>query len=297
MLSLSLGIAFASNRTIQGTISDIKVYLNNQNVEADVLIVNDTSYLPVKVISELLDLTVNWDGSTRSIMLSSDASANDSVEVEEYVTQIENLNEQVTQLESQLQLYKGEIPNIDKTKATFEVASGETTKIFENQWNKQLLFRANDKVFDEDTVGIKIEAYKQGQFTTLLSDYPTSKFGEVKFYNSDLDYTTLNFTLGTDSINSTDYLDDNKINYTIYAYSSVTGHDNITQGKQIDKVVDGDLTHYSYDITGYEKIYLYLLPSVNGNVKYNSTNDAYDFTIKASAWNEGYILLINPTIE
>ncbi len=68
------GIAYAANSTkpVQAYLSDIKLYLNGNRVDKEVIIVDGTSYLPVRAVSEALGLEVQWDGNNRTIYLSND---------------------------------------------------------------------------------------------------------------------------------------------------------------------------------------------------------------------------------
>ncbi len=81
MAVLCMGV-FANLPTVQAVISDVKVQLNSQALslqdangnEIKPLIVDGTTYLPVRAISENLGLEVAWNGETRTIDLNSQAA-------------------------------------------------------------------------------------------------------------------------------------------------------------------------------------------------------------------------------
>lgn len=78
LLVFSTGVFAASNKTIQATIADaIKVKLNGKTLDlkdttgasVSPVLINGTTYLPVRFIAETVGLSVNWDGATQSVLL------------------------------------------------------------------------------------------------------------------------------------------------------------------------------------------------------------------------------------
>lgn len=57
-LSISLGVYAAS---------DIKLWINGKAINADIQIVNGSSYVPLRVVSESLGADIKWDGVARTI--------------------------------------------------------------------------------------------------------------------------------------------------------------------------------------------------------------------------------------
>lgn len=55
--------------------SDIKLFINGKQVKADIQIINGSSYVPLKVVSESLGANVVWDGVSRTITITSIATA------------------------------------------------------------------------------------------------------------------------------------------------------------------------------------------------------------------------------
>lgn len=71
---LSLAILMTSSLTfanidIKGYISDITLLLNGEKVDKEIVMIDGSSYLPVRAISEALNLNVEWEGSTNTIKL------------------------------------------------------------------------------------------------------------------------------------------------------------------------------------------------------------------------------------
>lgn len=77
MALLLSAVSFANSSTLSATISDIKVYLDGNAFiskdsagnELKPLIINGSTYLPVKAISEAVGKPVTWEPKTRSIYI------------------------------------------------------------------------------------------------------------------------------------------------------------------------------------------------------------------------------------
>lgn len=65
-LSISIGVYAAS---------DIKLFINGKAITADVQIVNGSSYVPLRIVSESLGGVVKWDGDARTISITSGTPA------------------------------------------------------------------------------------------------------------------------------------------------------------------------------------------------------------------------------
>lgn len=61
-LSISIGVYAAS---------DIKLLINGKVINADIQVVNGSSYVPLRVVSESLGGVVKWDGDARTISITS----------------------------------------------------------------------------------------------------------------------------------------------------------------------------------------------------------------------------------
>lgn len=85
------GIVFAQD--LNAVFSDIKLLLNGNRVDEEVLIVEGTSYLPVKAISEALGLEVKWNKEERAIYLNENYGENE--ELKERVQRLEAENRQL----------------------------------------------------------------------------------------------------------------------------------------------------------------------------------------------------------
>jgi hypothetical protein len=59
-LSISIGVYAASN---------IKLFINGKAINADIQVVNGSSYIPLRVVSESLGGKVVWDGDARTISI------------------------------------------------------------------------------------------------------------------------------------------------------------------------------------------------------------------------------------
>lgn len=65
--TLLLGtVVFAADlETIQASLTNIKLFLNGNKVDKKIIVVDGSSYLPVRAISEALGLDGNWNGDTK----------------------------------------------------------------------------------------------------------------------------------------------------------------------------------------------------------------------------------------
>lgn len=82
------GLCFASNitDTVQRTFRDIKITLNGNTVNptdvtgktVEPFIIDGTTYLPVRAVSNALGANVDWDGETSTVILTSEEKQNDA---------------------------------------------------------------------------------------------------------------------------------------------------------------------------------------------------------------------------
>lgn len=65
--------AYKDDKTIKLTIGDANMYVNDKTVELDspACVIEDRTLVPVRAISESLDLNVNWNGETNTVDISS----------------------------------------------------------------------------------------------------------------------------------------------------------------------------------------------------------------------------------
>ncbi len=80
--------AVAAARTAVATYSGAAIYLDGQRLTgADPIEINGTTYLPLRLVGESLDLTVDWNGSTKTITLTSQENdSSDSDDTDDNVT-------------------------------------------------------------------------------------------------------------------------------------------------------------------------------------------------------------------
>ena len=77
MVALISAVSFAGNQTVNAILSDIKIMLNGKEFIAtnakgeklQPLIYNGSTYLPVKSISEAINLPVKWDPTTKTVFV------------------------------------------------------------------------------------------------------------------------------------------------------------------------------------------------------------------------------------
>lgn len=58
--------------------SDIKLLINGKSITTDVQVIDGSSYVPLRVVSESLGADVKWDGDSRTISINSKTQASSS---------------------------------------------------------------------------------------------------------------------------------------------------------------------------------------------------------------------------
>jgi hypothetical protein len=77
--------------TVSFASSDVKLFVNGKKANTEVMVVNGTSYVPLREVANLLGADVNWDGPTSTITISSQGNItsepkNDKTEAEKKET-------------------------------------------------------------------------------------------------------------------------------------------------------------------------------------------------------------------
>ena len=71
VLSLGLIVILVASIAIGAyAASDIKLWINGKEINTDIQIVNGSSYVPLRVVSDNLGATIKWDGINRKITIS-----------------------------------------------------------------------------------------------------------------------------------------------------------------------------------------------------------------------------------
>lgn len=76
---LATGVGFAEGG-LSAMVSDIRLFLNGTRIDKEIININGTSYLPLRAISESLELDVDWNGKSKRIDLKPIQKENLSVE-------------------------------------------------------------------------------------------------------------------------------------------------------------------------------------------------------------------------
>jgi len=105
--------------TINATFSDIKLFLNGTRVDKDILLVEGSSYLPLRAISEALGLEVEWNGQENAIYLTQNMNSDAAVlkefgVIEKLERENSQLKDRIAQLEAQLGDFQ-ETPDNDQS--------------------------------------------------------------------------------------------------------------------------------------------------------------------------------------
>ncbi len=95
-------VTATASASIAASITDIKLFLNGNQLDKEIIVVDGSSYLPVRAISEALGLTVGWNGDTRTITL--DGSGQDGTDAlaDEMLDLMSQQNRELTEEVSEL---------------------------------------------------------------------------------------------------------------------------------------------------------------------------------------------------
>lgn len=66
---LSSTVAFADN--------PVRLFINNKEINAEAILINDRTYVPLRVIAETLNCIVDWDGASNSVIINNNTSSSD----------------------------------------------------------------------------------------------------------------------------------------------------------------------------------------------------------------------------
>ena len=111
------GFAADNLTTIKGWFADIKIFSNNQQIKMDVkpFVINGTTYVPVRFISEMLNKDVSWNQADYRIDITDKYDENYYnilKQITEKQTKINELEAKIKQLEAELETKKYSVSNL-----------------------------------------------------------------------------------------------------------------------------------------------------------------------------------------
>ncbi|MCH4888533.1 hypothetical protein EZV73_13150 [Acidaminobacter sp. JC074] len=181
VIAILVVMVFATNFVfaesgLTAVISDIKLFLNGDRVDKEIVIIDGSSYLPVKAISEALELEVNWNNELRAIELSSEGeNSGDPLASEMLDLMTENnkkLEAENDDLKDLLKKHSIKIPTTDKD-AIFvsdEYNVPEDSPIAVLKGSSSLVeivtTPVEDIIGNEYTSGIKMTCVSNGNYVT-----------------------------------------------------------------------------------------------------------------------------------
>lgn len=163
MLSLfSVAYAKGTYQTLNAWYGDIKIVANGKQVVSSIkpFMVNDTTYVPIRMLGEALGKTVSWDGSTYSVIIADKPDPTDTLLWQQLFDKDKKINE----LEKKIALLESE-----KDKSV-DLDDLEDDLMDDYEEYKDIEF---DISIDGDEDDIEVEIYVD------LSDYK-SKWNRLK---------------------------------------------------------------------------------------------------------------------
>lgn len=184
LLSLGLIVIIAASITLGAyAASDIKLWINGKEINTDIQIVNGSSYVPLRVISETLGADVKWDGTARKITINGkvapvQAPPEDAVTIKDVSIKIDK----VVQDADSLRVYVSYINNSSDESSTSDslakIVSNGTQFEYNHDFNFDRYYNtgvtAKSVIFFEPITGVdKINV-------VLSADYNDYRFYDVK---------------------------------------------------------------------------------------------------------------------
>lgn len=125
---VSVGFAAGEFKSLKAWFGDIKIFVNQQQVQLDVkpFIVNGTTYVPLRALSDIFNKDVSWDGTNKRIDI------NDNPD--ESVNYMMNL---ITSKQNEINELKAKNAELEKQLAEQKTSSNYTLTDLEKYLNKQ----------------------------------------------------------------------------------------------------------------------------------------------------------------
>lgn len=176
--SILIPTVFAADNltTIKGWFADIKIFSNNQQIKMDVkpFVINGTTYVPVRFISEMLNKDVSWNQANYRIDITDKPDTNYNYVLQQMIQKQEKINEleaKVKQLEAELASKKSSVSNLT-----------DLEKYLNKEYDiyKKVEF---DIVLSGSTKDIKVKIYIDRDDNSRWSSLTTS---DIKTYIEDI---------------------------------------------------------------------------------------------------------------
>lgn len=160
-LALSLfftSVAFAQDafKNLKAWFGDIKIFVNNQQVQMDTkpFIVDGTTYVPVRAMSNIFNKNVNWDGPNLRIDITDKPDQNTAY--------IAYLSQQLTERQNRVNELEAKVAQLEAGLATTKKGYSYTIRQLEDYLNDE--YGLYEKIeFDielyGDKDGIRVEVY------------------------------------------------------------------------------------------------------------------------------------------
>lgn len=289
MLTFSTSIAYATGTNLQAIVSDLKLYLNNEELDQDVVTINGMPYVSLIDISESLNVETKSNLKKQAIYITSEKMNNtdiSSVVKENTSLQKENLEQknEIKALKEELALYKGEVPDDAEYKAlTNFIVDENDSKVYRGNWNSATPFKSNGKIYNKNVWGFRFNYEKR------VDKY---KYPTYIFQNKDLKLKKFKFTCVRDDLT-------NDKNYDVNSKVEVVGISDELGIKSlfIEEIKNNsDIKTHEVDITGFKEFRLCILPprdsTCDSYYKNSMLKDSFGIRVY-----DDYVLIMNPEVK
>lgn len=188
LITLALVLAFSAGATFAA--SAIKIVVNGKTANADARIINNTTYVPLRAVSEMLGANVDWNQKTQTVTITSAGTTADSATVKT----VNGVTIEISRVEQDSDSLRVYIKYTNTTKNEINTAESLSKIVM------------NGKQYDYDTMFNFDRYYNKGVPKAPYSLEPGASADSVLFFPADPGASTVNVTVSPEfnSIRFTD---------------------------------------------------------------------------------------------
>lgn len=195
----------ADTGKVTGLLANTKLFLNGTRIDKQIVVIDNTSYLPLRALAEALGLEVEWNAQENSILLTGNVTnTNADLAVQQEI--VEALQKENKELKAELAKFKPTLP----VEGDFPIMNARNSignyitdsALYKNKWYNDELFKVDGKSYDNGigilmvndriNIGILNHNLKYTKFTGYFAFDDMSK-------NADVDSINITVTTGTAS--------------------------------------------------------------------------------------------------
>lgn len=269
-------------KTITATYRNIGVTYNgaSKTLSAEPFLVDGSTYVPLRAVSEIMGANVNWNGATNTVTITNDANSTDNLALQQQLAtanyQVTTLQRELDTVKKELETYKNQANNNNSTSGT-DITTSELTATekfladtYSDYFNDiyfdfdltkkgsrlQLEISYSDRTDDNNFLKLR-EAKVTDMLESICADVSSRHKdidiqGTITYTKNDIDRATFTYTAKTGRLRATVGIDEDAVKEIV--------EDNLTkmfiQGYQNCSVKDIDVDANNSNTTVNVRIYL-----------------------------------------